>query len=129
MKILFINPPSVPHSSLVKVLRDKTLSHKQTLSLPLGILYLSSVLEKDIVDVDIKVIDISKGVYEYSRSTDRLSTNIEEITALCMQDLPDGWVPDYIGVSVLFSTAHKTTGEISKSFRIALVCHSTMGKR
>ena len=117
MKILFINPPSVPHSSLVKVLKDKTLSHKQTLSLPLGILYLSSVLEKNIVDIDIKVIDIAKGVFEYSRSTDRLSTNIEEITALCMQDLPDDWVPDYIGISVLFSTAHKTTGEISKSLK------------
>ena len=115
MKILFINPPSVPHSSLVKVLKDKTLSHKQTLSLPLGILYLSSVLEKDIVDI--KVIDIAKGVFEYSRSTDRLSTNIAEITALCMQDLPDDWVPDYIGISVLFSTAHKTTGEISKSLK------------
>jgi anaerobic magnesium-protoporphyrin IX monomethyl ester cyclase len=117
MKILFINPPSVPHSSLVKVLKDKTLSHKQTLSLPLGILYLSSVLEKNIVDIDIKVIDIAKEVFEYSRSTDRLSTNIEEITALCMQDLPDDWVPDYIGISVLFSTAHKTTGEISKSLK------------
>ncbi|SVC44898.1 uncharacterized protein METZ01_LOCUS297752, partial [marine metagenome] len=38
-------------------------------------------------------------------------------TALCMQDLPDDWVPDYIGISVLFSTAHKTTGEISKSLK------------
>ena len=34
-----------------------------------------------------------------------------------MQDLPDDWVPDYIGISVLFSTAHKTTGEISKSLK------------
>ena len=117
MKILFINPPSVPHTSLVKELKDKTLSHKQVLSLPLGILYLSSVLEKNITDVDVKIIDIAKGVFEYSRSKDRLSTNIEEITALCMQDLPDDWTPDYIGISVLFSTAHKTTGEISKSLK------------
>jgi anaerobic magnesium-protoporphyrin IX monomethyl ester cyclase len=117
MNILFINPPSVPYSSLVKALKDKTISHKQTLSLPLGILYLSSVLEKNVADVDIKIIDIAKGAFEHSRSTDRLSTNIVGITALCMKDLPDDWVPDYIGISVLFSTAHKTTCEISKSLK------------
>jgi len=120
MKILFINPPSVPYSSLVKQLREATtyMAPGRTsvipVSLPLGILYLSSVLEKNIADVDIKVIDIGKGVSEWSRSTDILSTSIEGITALCMQALPDDWVPDYIGISVLFSTTHKTTGEITK---------------
>ena len=59
MKILFINPPSVPHTSLVKELKDKTLSHKQVLSLPLGILYLSSVLEKNIGKYVGEVLDIN----------------------------------------------------------------------
>ncbi len=121
-KVLFITPPSVPYSWVIKMLKNKKTSegrklegnYNQTIAMPMGLLYLSAVLERDITGIDIKIIDFSKKSVEFSDIDGRFPTNLVEITRTWItEEIDENWIPDFVGISVLFSTAHRTTLEIS----------------
>ena len=108
-KVLFITPPSVPYSWVIKMLKNKKTSegrklegnYNQIIAMPMGLLYLSAVLERDITGIDIKIIDFSKKSVEFSDIDGRFPTNLVEITRTWItEEIDENWIPDFVGISV-----------------------------
>lgn len=117
-RVLFINPPSVPYTSVVQVLNRQIDTVLQTISMPMGILYLGATLERDIPGIEICIVDFAKALREFIAQEDRQPSDYDTFAAMVLADqVPDGFVPDVIGISVLFSTAHKSTGHISDAVK------------
>ena len=116
--ILFVNPPSIPYTYLAESLKDKSLPIAQVIAMPMGILYLSAVLEEQIDDCNIKILDLAKSVRSFSKNKKRQNIDIDDFffQEISSQEW-DNFVPDFIGLSILFSTAHKTSGHIADSLK------------
>jgi radical SAM superfamily enzyme YgiQ (UPF0313 family) len=114
-RILFINPPSIPYNVLIRTFEKSRAPLHQTVSMPMGILYLAATLERDLPGIEIKIIDLAK---RYRELCDCNRLNYDSFEVFCEATLRSEIrdVPDLIGLSVLFSTAHKST------LRIAEVC-------
>jgi len=116
--VLFINPPSMPYNHVGLLLenrqRDITNFVRQAVPMPMGILYLSAVLEKEIEGVNIHVIDLAKALNEVAGDPTIWFAGIDAFVDYYLQRLaPKDFVPDFVGLSILFSTAHKTSGHIA----------------
>ena len=70
--------------------------------MPMGILYLAAVLERDLPGVGVCIVDLAKAAREYSESEQRRPLRIEEFTALALDGLPSDFVPTVVGLSILF---------------------------
>ena len=57
IKVLFINPPAVPFDLVEKLISGQKINLYQTVAMPMGILYLSSVLENALPGIEIRIID------------------------------------------------------------------------
>jgi anaerobic magnesium-protoporphyrin IX monomethyl ester cyclase len=117
MKVLFINPPSVPYAHLVRGLADSYSSIHQNVAMPMGILYLSSMLEERLPGIEIQVIDLALAVNEYCKGAHRQPVNIEGLTSMQFDKLPKGYEPSFVGISILFSTAHRSSIHIADSVK------------
>ena len=118
LKVLFINPPTVPYNILVNQLSNRYSTLDQIVSMPMGILYLSSVLERDFPSCDIRIVDLAKAIKNYNNNPKRKSLDIEEFTTTVLnKEISDDFVPDFIGISILFSTADKTSRYIARSLK------------
>lgn len=120
--VLFINPPSVPYTHVVLSLENKETSIdnflSQPVAMPMGILYLSAVLERDIPDVDIRVLDYAKALREKGADKTLPFGNVQEFLDFFLAELvPADFVPDVVGLSILFSTAHRTAGHIADAVK------------
>ncbi|OGW91036.1 MAG: hypothetical protein A3D28_01685 [Omnitrophica bacterium RIFCSPHIGHO2_02_FULL_63_14] len=116
--MLFVNPPSVPYTHLVKGLSNRFSFMDQIIAMPMGILYLSAVLRRDWPGCDIRIIDLAKAVREYNNHPQRRAFNLEEFTTWVLQEqIPAEFVPDFVGISILFSTAHKSSMHIAKALK------------
>lgn len=84
----------------------------------MGILYLSGVLEENIDNCNIKILDLAKCVRSYSKNKKRKNIDIDDIF---LQEISsqkwNKFTPEFIGISILFSTAHKTSGHIADSLQ------------
>ncbi len=110
MQILWVNPPSVPYGMVIRRLAGETVDLDQTVAMPMGILYLAAVLEHAAPDIQMEILDLAKCYREWYDAGERPTTLehfLTEAFAACR-------APDWIGISVLFSTAHRTTLEIAK---------------
>ncbi len=117
-RVIFINPPSIPYNMVVKALANRNLPLVQTIAMPMGILYLSSVLEKDLPGIDIRIVDLARGVKDYSTDAERAEITLEALTArLLDESVDEDFVPDFVGISILFSTAHKSTAHIADAVK------------
>lgn len=118
MKVLFVNPPSMPYNLLVRALGNREIEFNQVVAMPMGILYLAAMLERDIPGIDVRVLDLAKASRDFTLSPDRSQTTIEAFAEGVLADqIPADFVPDFIGLSILFSTAHRSTGEIAKPLK------------
>ena len=116
-RILFVNPPSIPYNALVRTFEQRHPPLLQTVSMPMGILYLAATLERDLPGVAIDIVDLAK---RYRERCDNKQLKFDSFEKFC-EEMFRAEVcspPDLIGISVLFSTAHKST------LRIAEVCKS-----
>ena len=121
-KVLFINPPSMPYNHVGLLLenrqRDITNFVRQAVTMPMGILYLSAVLEEEIEGVSIHVIDYAKALSEVASDPTVCFAGIDAFVDYYLQTLvPKDFVPDIVGLSILFSTAHKTSGHIANGVK------------
>lgn len=117
-RVLFINPPSAPYTSVVQVLDKKMSTVLQPIAMPMGILYLSAMLERDIPGIEICIVDFAKALRELFTEEDRDPTDFDAFAAKVLaEQVPDGFVPDVIGMSILFSTAHRSTGHIADAVK------------
>ena len=113
-KALFINPPSIPYTLLLDALRSKA-DWTQPVSMPMGILYLSAVLLRDFPGIEIKIVDFAKSVQRYFGAFDEKTIELDELFREILNDeIERGFVPDFVGISFLFLTAHKTGCLLSK---------------
>jgi anaerobic magnesium-protoporphyrin IX monomethyl ester cyclase len=114
-KVLFVNPPSMPYYQIVQSLENKrphigNLARQQPIAMPMGILYLSAVLERDFPDIEIRILDYAKALREYlAEGRTDLDTIDEFVDLLLASRVPESFRPDMVGMSILFSTAHRTT--------------------
>jgi anaerobic magnesium-protoporphyrin IX monomethyl ester cyclase len=114
-RVLFINPPSIPYNALIRTFEKHEAPLHQTISMPMGILYLASTLERDLPGISIDIVDIAKRYREMcERQRIEFDTFEEFSESLLRNEVTHS--PNLIGISVLFSTAHKST------LRIAEVC-------
>jgi anaerobic magnesium-protoporphyrin IX monomethyl ester cyclase len=117
-RVLFINPPSIPYTHVMDALGNRELDIPQPISMPMGILYLSAVLERDIPGVRIVIADLARAIRDFAESADRHDTTFDEFVTDALTGLvPAEFEPDFIGISILFSTAHKSTGHIAEAAR------------
>lgn len=115
MRVLFVNPPSVPYNMLIKSFGREPVRLRQTVAMPMGILYLSAVLKRDIPEVDIRIVDLAKVYREWADSGEDAPDHFE----FMVEDTIDGvvdpfWRPDLVGISTLFSTADKSSRVIAE---------------
>lgn len=116
-RVLFVNPPSIPYAHLVKALTN-CYYLEQVVAMPMGILYLAATLERDFPGIDMRVVDLARAVNKYNDSPVRQSVNIQEFAAFVLKDqVPEDFVPDVIGLSILFSTAHKSSLHIAAALK------------
>lgn len=109
-QVLFINPPSIPYNYLVKGLSNQHSALSQTISMPMGILYLSSVLQRDFPEIEIKIIDLAKSIRNYANAPNREPTDwLSYVWKVLNEEISDDFQPDFIGISILFSTADKSS--------------------
>lgn len=117
-RVLFINPPSAPYTSVVQVLDKKMPTVLQPIAMPMGILYLSATLERDIPGIEICIVDFAKALRELIAEEERDPTDFDAFAAnVLAEQVPDDFVPDVIGMSILFSTAHRSTGHIADAVK------------
>jgi len=101
--VLFINPPSMPYNHVGLLLenrqRDITNFVRQAVPMPMGILYLSAVLEKEIEGVNIHVIDLAKALNEVAGDPTIWFAGIDAFVDYYLQRLaPKDFVPDFVGI-------------------------------
>ncbi len=100
LNILFVNPPSIPFKHLKQSFSGKS-THYQTITPPLGILYLSSAVKNNVPEVIGSV-----GILDYVLETKRIEkySSVDEF----IESLPKkiNFVPDVIAYSVVFSSSH-----------------------
>ena len=117
-KVLLLNPPSIPYNRLVEALKNCSVDLRQTVAMPMGLLYIAAVLERDRPGIKMKVVDIAKGFHDYESERKKEEMTIEKFTDMILtKEVPDDFSPDFIGISILFSTAHKSTGDIAKALK------------
>ncbi len=118
IKVLFINPPSLPYNMVRRALANRSIAFNQVVAMPMGILYLAATLEQSLPGIQIRIVDLARAAREFSQRPDRPETTIEGLTETILdRELDDGFVPDYVGISILFSTAHRSTGEIAAALK------------
>jgi radical SAM superfamily enzyme YgiQ (UPF0313 family) len=83
--------------------------------MPMGILYLAATLRRDLPNSTVQIVDLAK---RYREAADKGSLSFASFEVFADHVLSGevSFVPDLIGISVLFSTAHKST------LRVAEVC-------
>lgn len=103
--ILFVNLPSMPFEDIASNLAGED-SYSQPISMPLGILYLSSYLKKHnefnnvgLLDYVLKICEIAK--YKKMNAPAKLE---EFIVNVAQRDA--GFTPDILAFSLIFSTSH-----------------------
>jgi len=117
-RVLFINPPSAPYTNVVQVLDKKMFKVLQPIAMPMGLLYLSATLERDMPEIEICIVDFAKALRELIAEEDRDPTDFDAFAAKVLaEQVPDDFVPDVIGISILFSTAHRSTGHIADAVK------------
>ena len=117
MNVLFLNPPTIPYNVLVGSLNNPKTRFSQFIAMPMGILYLGAVIQKSLPDANIDVVDLAKTLRECNNINNREVISVKEF---CRKTLKKSFVESYqptiIGISIMFSTAHKTCMDL------ALVC-------
>lgn len=117
INVLFLNPPSIPYTYLVNGLTDPHSALHQVVAMPMGLLYLSSMLENRLPGIRIELLDLAKSLVDLSKDRHRKSMTIEELTKLQLEKLPDDFEPTFVGISILFSTAHKSSLHIAAAVK------------
>ena len=111
--VLFLNPPSIPYTYLVNGLSDPHSAIHQNVAMPMGLLYLSAMLENRLPGIRIELLDIARSLCDHSKNPQRKAMTIEEMTIRQLEKLPDDFEPAFVGISILFSTAHKSSLHIA----------------
>ena len=104
MKVLFVHPPNIPLSEVKEILAIER-SREVNLNMPMGILYLASVLERDCPDSTIKIVDFMKSLKDFVSSNDRTSTTADEffcriICGVCMDLYLQLILPELLSIAV-----------------------------
>ncbi len=117
MNILFLNPPTIPYNILVSSLGNPKTNFSQFIAMPMGILYLGAVIQKSLPDANIEVVDFAKILRECNNLNDREVTSVKGFLRDALKkSLVESYQPTIIGISIMFSTAHKTCMDL------ALIC-------
>ena len=118
MRVLFLNPPSIPYTYVVAGLANRRAPLDQVVAMPMGILYLAAVIRRDLPDAEVRVVDLAKALAEHERQAQREETTLEAFAdAVLDRETPAGWRPDLVGISILFSTAHRSTLAIAEAVK------------
>jgi radical SAM superfamily enzyme YgiQ (UPF0313 family) len=117
ISVLFLNPPSIPYTYLVNGLSDPHLDIHQNVAMPMGLLYLSAMLENRLPGIRVALLDLARSLCDYSKDRQRKSMTIEELTIRQLETLPDDFEPTFVGISILFSTAHKSSLHIASAVK------------
>lgn len=99
LNILFVNLPSNPIAQVEKCFSEKN-AIPTTVVLPLGILYLSSYLQKHKLDTSHHIIDYAAEIYLHATEF----SGVDELILSAAGRLKI--VPDLICISVMFSCSH-----------------------
>jgi radical SAM superfamily enzyme YgiQ (UPF0313 family) len=128
MNILFLSPITVPYNALVHLLGDPKFrkdlvlgddkKNYNKITMPMGILYLGAVIQKSLPDANIDVVDLAKILCEYNNCNDREAISVKRfIHDALKKSLAESYQPTMIGISILFSSAHKTSMDLAEVCR------------
>jgi len=118
VRVLFLNPPSIPYTYVVAGLANRRVPLDQVVAMPMGILYLAAMIRRDLPEADVRVVDLAKALADHERRPDRAETTLDGFAdAVLARRTPDGWRPDLVGISILFSTAHRSTLSIAEAVK------------
>lgn len=122
MNLLLINPSAMPADDQRKCLNRTSILKVPIFSMPIGLIDLAAYVRKHVIDTKICLIDIGKDMYATFHSKTGPMT-LEEFISLELDKV--GFIPDVIGVSILFSSSHNSAkmiiGEAKKRWKGSLV--------
>ena len=105
IKILLINPSSMPAKEQETFLRKTSILRVPSFSMPIGLIELSAYLRSHIENIDIRLLDIGKDLYKAYLDQDSIaSMTLKSFTEMELDSVD--FDPDIIGISILFSSSH-----------------------
>jgi anaerobic magnesium-protoporphyrin IX monomethyl ester cyclase len=107
MNVLFINPPSLPFEDIAATFSGENM-RSQAVCMPLGILYLSSVLKKSGNVGKVGMLDYALALRDVAHYG-----NVEAFIEQVVLKHVD-FTPDILAVSLIFSTSHQFVTICSK---------------
>ena len=111
--VLFLNPPSIPYQILMNSFPDATATMPQVVSMPMGLLYLAAVLERDLPTLHIEIVDLAKAYREWIEAPTRPYQTFDELVEdTLLKSVQE--TPSLIGISILFSTADKSARAMAR---------------
>lgn len=111
LKVLLINPSSMPMVEQEAFLDKTSILRVPSFSMPMGLIDLAAYVREKTPGINITIVDIGKALYsQYLQNETRVPLSFTEFIDAELQST--GFTPDIIGVSVLFSSAHKSAMNI-----------------
>lgn len=107
MNLLFINPSSMPATEQEALLDRSFILRVPSFSMPIGLLDLSAFVRSSVPSARVELLDVGldlhKEFHDRERKPQSLASFLEhELDKVQM-------VPDVVGVSILFSSAHRSS--------------------
>ena len=111
IKILFINPSSMPYREMVPLLDKTSILRNPSFSMPIGLIDLAGYVREKVGNVEIKIIDIGKDLHKIYMNRDSIpAMSIEEFIGLELDQI--NFQPDILGISISFSSSHISSMKI-----------------
>ena len=113
--ILFINPSSMPSDEQEAFLSKQSMLRVPSFSMPLGLMDMAANLRESFGNVRLEILDISKDIYKLYLDENRKPLTMSEFTSIELAQVK--LVPDIVGVSILFSSAHNSSVKIIEQIK------------
>ena len=98
--ILFVNLPAIPFNDLLNYFKGQNFE-SESVSMPMGILYLSSFIKKNNTAGQVRLLDYVSNI----RNLNSFATIDNFIIEIAKKDVQ--FTPDIAAISLIFSTSHE----------------------
>lgn len=111
MNILFINPSPMPYREQAVFLDKSSILRHPSFTMPVGLIDLSAYLREQVNGIDIKILDVSKDLYNFYLDYENTPPmSVESFIDLELDKVD--FTPDIVGISILFSSSHISSMKI-----------------
>jgi len=115
MKVLLINPSSMPHKEIEAFLSKTSILRIPTFRMPLGLLDLSAYLKQEINNLDLQILDMAIDIYKLYLTPGRSPITVDEFIKNGLDAVK--FTPDIVGISIMYTTAHNLSLKLANAIK------------